>query len=173
MARRRAIRAVLQGFLAAYVRQYSEPQAYWLFGILDSDLGDESVDLLREPPSRGLPPTVLDLTLRQARKVFREQLSKGGLHMLSLRSASLRMRRMPMPKQVQVNGKWVTGYEIKLGITAVSEFGKTFFDSASIVGAPRDPCSDLRSWRIRRSGLGERPEGKEGREGSGFAHPQI
>ncbi|MBS0659055.1 MAG: hypothetical protein JSR82_12510 [Verrucomicrobia bacterium] len=155
MARRRAIRAVLRSFLEAFARRYSEPQAYWLFGLLVADVGDRTIDLLREPELAG-PPTVLDLTLRQSRALFREQLHKGGLHMLSIRGATLRLRQMPMPRHFERNGQPVTGYEIQFGITVVSEFGRVFNDTESILGAPADPCADLRSLRIRRSGLAPR-----------------
>lgn len=164
MARRRAIRFVLRGFLEAFAWRFSEPQAYWLFGLLVSDVGDRTVDLLRDEPPKG-PPTVLDLTLRQARATFREELHRRGLHMLSLRSASLRLRRMPMPRQTMRNGRPITGYEIQFGVTVVSEFGKVFFDTESIVGAPADPCADLRSLRIRRSGLAPRPGRPIGQQG--------
>jgi hypothetical protein len=89
MPLRKALKGVIRGFLGTYVSRYSDFNGALLFGDVIDHLTVEEINLTESPPSMTAEHALTAL----ARFKFQDQLSKVGLPLSVVRSATLTIRK--------------------------------------------------------------------------------
>ena len=143
MARRREIKSVLHGFLGTFGSRNSDHEGYWMFGLVISDLDEQTIDLLVGDQDEK-PAAIL---ARVARSMFRQQMEKHGLPISVLRSAHLELRRSGPFGRPAVDRSIAEGWDLVMTVRATTDLEKTYARETTIFVAPHEPTRERRSAR--------------------------
>ena len=113
---------------------------YLLFGFVIDDLNCEEIDLMVPAPASSASTPHCELS-RLARHTFQEQLSKVGLPISVVRSATLKILK--------------EGYDVSFNVYVVSDLGRVYEDGVregiwanGVAVSPEQPRSSVASvWR--------------------------
>ncbi|MBI4349606.1 MAG: hypothetical protein HY553_22410 [Elusimicrobia bacterium] len=142
----RIIKSVISGFLGTYASRYSDRDGYWLFGFLVRDMARLEIDL-RESQTVHVPAVPAGEASRLARLKFGEQIKKHGVVTSQLSEARLIIERSARSVKGEVNGRDVSGFDMKFSVSVRSAKGREFLGEKVIFVAPHDPDVEHRSTR--------------------------
>lgn len=145
MPSRRVLQGALAGFLGTYASRYSDFEGFWLFGFLVSDFPLLEIDLLGVSECDPRTPDGRATALARAR--FREQIERAGLSPDVVKAALLVIQRERPTVVVPGNGQARAGFEVRLTVTAVSNWGRVFRSERRLSAFPYDR-SFSRSLRV-------------------------
>lgn len=133
MPSRRVLQGALVGFLGTYASRYSDFDGYWLFGFLVRDFPLLEVDLLGVTECDSRTPDGRACALARAR--FREQVERAGLSLDVVKAALLVIQREGAGARV-IDGQEQSGFEVRLTVTAVSNWGRVFRSERGLFAFP-------------------------------------
>ena len=147
MTRRRAIKGILHNFLGTFISRYSVVDGYWLFGFLVEDIQTTRIDLMGRNFEETDEP--ISIAKQLAVRKFAEQIDKANIPISWLGEAFLEITKSPNPKECYVNGRLCTGYEMEFVANAVTDKGKFYKSTSTIIVAPHNPSIETQSRRHR------------------------
>ncbi|MHB0997653.1 MAG: hypothetical protein ACYC27_00285 [Armatimonadota bacterium] len=103
-----------------------------------------TVDLLHPSYELNQPRPII-ITSQLAVCKFAEQTEKAGLTLSCYRSAYVKIEKLPILKTGSVNGYSCVGYDIRLSVSVVSNYGRSYESEISMFVAPHDPRVERRS----------------------------
>ena len=149
MARRKAIKNALQGFLGTYISRYSDYDGYLLFGFLVADSQRLTIDLLTDqhlsPPDT---PQAVAVVLAQTK--FREQVAKVGVPFEYICEATLDLVKQPSLRRGFDGKRERAGYDVSIKARAKMDTGKIYERGIFAFIAPHDASIEFRSARAMR-----------------------
>jgi hypothetical protein len=116
--------------------------------MLDRDVGELRIDLLRPSVDAAAPPSVV-AAIQLAAQKFREQMEKSGLSVLCAQEARLHIMRSHDLRRRLVNGRMSAGHTVHFMAKVVSDYGKTYEHEVSVFVAPHNADVEARSARGR------------------------
>jgi hypothetical protein len=143
MPTRRVVKAVLGNFLVTYTSRYSDFQGYWLFGLVEAELGFLELDLLSSPIADKTPSAALR---RFAIVKFRDQLSKSGLPQESLARATLTITKQPNTVAGWHGDRMTNGAMVDFRASVVLDNGREYAKVVTVFVAPHDPTIEWRRY---------------------------
>jgi hypothetical protein len=129
VASRKMLKSVIRGFLGTYVSRYSEFDGDLLFGFVVDGLTCEEIDLMVPAPTSAASTPHCELS-RLARHKFQEQLSKVGLPMSAVHSATLKISKGE-PRACRVNRPGespIGGFDVSFKVRVVTDLGRVYED---------------------------------------------
>jgi hypothetical protein len=143
MTRRRAIKGILHNFLGTYTSRYSELNGYWLFGFLVEDIQPTRIDLMSTNYEESNMP--MSTAKRLAVRKFTEQIEKANIPISWFGDVFLEITKSPSPTECYVNGRLCIGYEMNFVANAVTDKGKLYKSTSTIIVAPHNSKLELQS----------------------------
>jgi len=147
------LKSVIRGFLGTYVSRYSDFDGYLLFGFVVDHLNCEEIDLLVPAPASSASSPHCELS-RLARAKFQEQLSKVGLPISVVHSATLKILKGE-PGVYRMGYTYKEGFDVLFTVCVVSDLGRVYEDGVregicanGVAVSPEQPRSSAASvWR--------------------------
>lgn len=142
----KAIRGVLNNFLATYTSRNSDYDGYWLFGLLIKDLVNLNFDLLKDVKETSRPTPLQFAEISAARK-FRHQLQKAGVSAARITEARLEITKTS-DTICSFHGHWGrTAHVVRVYAHVKSNHSRLFTAETSLFVAPHSFFFERRSTR--------------------------
>ena len=142
----RVIPGVLHNFIGAFTSRYSDFNGYWVFGFLVERMDTVTIDVLSQV-SESTDSSPWGFARRLAAQKFSEQTAKAGLPREWFREACLGISKSPQSKMGVVNGRSVSGYDVRFQAHVVTDLGRRYDSTTSIFVAPHDSKVESRNAR--------------------------
>lgn len=130
------MKSVVRSFLDSYTSRNSDLRGYWLLGQLPRDLMEARLDLLQ-------PPRVAESPLASAHAIaarrFTTLVSKSGLSLDLMRSATLEFTRLPELVLGRRGDAVAEGNLVRFVVHVMMDRGQTYRAECEAFVAPHDP----------------------------------
>jgi hypothetical protein len=154
MPTHRVLQSVLHNFLGRYISRYNDFGGYWLFGLIVDSLPQkfELLGIAREATiAHKATQASIDAAKTFASVTFRDQLTKSGLRIESIRASSLTIERLPGECRGPVNAHICDGHAIRVEVSALLESGREYRSDRQIFVAPHNARIENKSDRVSQS----------------------
>ena len=134
----------MQNFLNTYISRNSDFDGYWVFGLIENQLGGLYINLL-EAGEQTSPTEITGFAAELARTRFKEQMVKAGMRTPGILEATLRVVQSPEATRGPAgNGHWCAGHNFTFHVRAISRRGRVLEMQATIFVAPHNPDIESR-----------------------------